>query len=330
MPEKECLYYEVKDGRLLCRLCGHRCVLADGEVGRCHVRQRRGDTLIALTYGEITAVHLDPIEKKPLYHFHPGSYVLSLGSWGCNLRCDFCQNWTISQHRVPTRPLPPEKALQLAQSAQNNIGLAYTYNEPLIWYEYLIDTGRLVKQAGLKNVVVTNGYIEEEPLRELLPLLDAVNVDIKSMSDEFYQRLCGGRAIWARRTAEICAESAHVEITNLLIPGENDSDDDIRALVDWAAEKLGPYVPLHFSRYHPDYKMTAPPTPPGTLRRAYEIAREKLAFVYLGNILLDEGQDTHCPSCGAVVVRRNGFSVSEANLQDGRCARCGAGVHVVT
>ncbi len=330
MPHRECLYYGVTDGRLQCRLCGHRCVIEDGETGRCHVRRRQGDKLIALTYGEVTAVNLDPIEKKPLYHFHPGSYVLSLGSWGCNLRCDFCQNWTISQHQVPTSALAPRKAVQLAQAAQNNVGIAYTYNEPFMWYEYVLDTSRLVREAGLKNILVTNGIIEQEPLRELLPLIDALNIDVKSMSDEFYRRLCGGRAIWPRKTAEICAGSAHVEITNLVIPGENDSDEDLRGLVDWVAESLGPQTPVHFSRYRPDHKMTTPPTPPDTLRRAYAMARERLSFVYLGNILLDVGQDTLCPSCHGVVVRRSGFALGEASMADGRCGRCGADVGIVT
>jgi len=324
------MHYVLKEGKLRCELCPHRCVIRDGQVGKCRVRKREGDRLVPLTYGQVTAVHLDPIEKKPLYHFLPGSFILSLGSWGCSLRCDFCQNWNISQLQVPTQTLEPEQAVALASSREDNVGLAYTYNEPLIWYEYVYDTARLAQQRGLKNVLVTNGFINPEPLEELLPCIDALNIDVKAMSDEFYRRLCGGRLRWVLRAAEMAAQHAHVEITNLVIPGENDRDEDFRALVDWVAEALGPDTPLHFSRYHPDYKLTAPPTPPETLSRAYALAREKLNYVYVGNIALPQTQDTVCPSCGAKLIVRHGFGATVKNLADGKCVRCGAKISVVT
>ena len=324
------MYYHTRADEVICELCPHHCVLSAGERGKCGVRQARDGKLIALTYAEVTSVHIDPIEKKPLYHFFPGSLILSLGTWGCNFSCRFCQNWQISQEQVPTKRLEPADAVAIAQQQRRNIGIAYTYNEPLIWYEYVHDTARLAHEAGLKNVLVTNGYINEQPVREILPLIDAWNIDIKSMSDDFYKRLCGARARWPRRTAEIAAESAHVEITNLVIPGENDSDEDIQSLVDWVADSLGDDTPLHFSRYHPAYQMTTPPTPAETLQRALDIGRGRLKYVYVGNIMLGDGQDTRCPGCGDVVISRMGFDAACRGLSEGKCARCGAEVNVIT
>lgn len=330
MAQRDCMHYVVKDGKLLCKLCPHRCVIEDGQVGKCRVRRREGDRLVPLTYAEVTSVHLDPIEKKPLYHFYPGSLVLSLGTWGCNMRCDFCQNWSISQLQVPTQRLEPEQAVELALSREGNIGLAYTYNEPFIWYEYMYDTAQLAHERGLKNVVVTNGFINPEPLEELLPCLDALNIDVKAMSDEFYRRLCGGRVRWVLRAAELAAQHVHVEITNLVIPGENDSEESVRELVDWVAEALGPDTPLHFSRYHPDYKLTAPATPPETLSGAYGMARERLNYVYVGNIAMPETQDTVCPSCGATLISRHGFGARMVDLAGGQCGKCHTAVNVIS
>ncbi|MFQ5809385.1 MAG: AmmeMemoRadiSam system radical SAM enzyme [Armatimonadota bacterium] len=327
---RECMYYHTRGDKVICELCPHGCVLSDGERGKCGVREARGETLAALTYAEVTSVHMDPIEKKPLYHFFPGSLILSLGTWGCNFSCLFCQNWQISQEELPTKRLEPADAVAMAEQQPGNIGIAYTYNEPLIWYEYVYDTAKLAHEAGLKNALVTNGYINETPVREILPLIDAWNIDVKSMSDDFYKRLCGARAGWPRRTAEIAAEGAHVEITNLIIPGENDSDEDLAALVDWVADSLGEDTPVHFSRYHPAYQMTAPPTPEQALRRALEVGRRRLRYVYLGNTLLGDGQDTRCPGCDEVLISRTGFDASCRGLSDGKCSGCGAEVSVIT
>ncbi|UCH36765.1 MAG: AmmeMemoRadiSam system radical SAM enzyme [Armatimonadota bacterium] len=316
------------DGRIRCRLCPHECRIADGKTGVCRVRQQRDGTLYALTYSEVTSVNLDPIEKKPLYHFHPGSWILSLGTLGCNLACDFCQNWQISQEAVPTRTLTPQQAVEMAQREPRNVGLAFTYNEPLIWYEYVHDTALLARERGLKTVLVTNGFINEEPLRELLPAIDALNIDVKSYSDDFYRTLCKGRAAPVRRTAEIAhAAGCLVELTNLIIPGYNDGEDDVRALVDWVAG-LDPAIPLHFSRYHPAYKLDAPPTPVATLRKAYRIAAEKLNYVYLGNVMDAGGEDTQCPSCGETVIARQGFSARVTGIRDGKCTHCDAEINI--
>lgn len=317
-----CLYYEVDGDRLRCRLCPFACRIAEGQTGRCGVRQNVGGKLLSLNFGQVTSAALDPIEKKPLYHFHPGSVILSLGTFGCNLKCEFCQNWSISQQRPPTQELSPAQALQLAvdMGARGNIGIAYTYNEPFIWFEYVLQTARLVHERGLLNVLVTNGIVEEEPLRELLPFVDAMNVDIKSIRPEFYRKLCGGDGKAAQRTVELAWGQCVVEITNLVIPGENDSDEDFIALFDWAAS-VSRQLPVHLSRYHPDYHMQAPATPVRTLQRAYDLARERLDFVYVGNVHLTGTTDTLCPACGAVVVERSGYGV-RSHTSDGRCPVC--------
>jgi len=329
--EKECMFYDPpSDGRIHCRLCPHECRIADGKTGICRVRQHREGVLYALTYSQVTSVNLDPIEKKPLYHFYPGSVILSLGTLGCNLACDFCQNWEISQDTVPTRTLTPQQALEMAKRERANIGIAFTYNEPFIWYEYVHDTARLVHEAGLKNVMVTNGYVNEEPLRTLLPFIDAMNIDVKSYNEDFYRTLCKGKAAPVRRTVEIThAAGCLVELTNLVIPGYNDSEDDIRALVDWVAG-VDPAIPMHFSRYHPAYKLTAPATPVATLEMAYRIAKEKLQYVYLGNVMGAGGEDTACPSCGATMVSRRGFTAQVTGLKAGNCAHCGADINITS
>jgi len=326
---KEAAYWEALDkGRVRCLLCPHGCVLGSDGIGLCRVRQNVGGTLRSLNYSRVSAVHWDPIEKKPLFHFYPGSPILSLGTVGCNLACAFCQNWTISQATAGTRRLSPEEALEIARSDPNNLGIAYTYNEPFIWFEYVQETAALVKDAGMKNVLVTNGYVNEAPLRELLPLVDAMNVDIKAMSNDFYRELCRGRSEPPRRTVEIAwAAGCLVEVTNLVIPNWNDSEEQIRAFVDWAAG-VDVNLPVHFSRYHPDYKLTEPPTPPHVLMRAREIALEKLRFVYVGNLPGSVGEDTVCPSCGKVVVERQGFEVRRVCVKGGRCQFCGGEVPI--
>jgi pyruvate formate lyase activating enzyme len=319
---EECLFYDVDADRLRCRLCPFACAIAEDATGRCGARQNVGGKLVSLNFAQVTSAALDPIEKKPLYHFHPGSAILSLGTFGCNLKCEFCQNWSISQQRPPTQTLPPAEAVRLAldSRARGNIGIAFTYNEPFIWFEYVLQTARLAREAGLLNVLVTNGIVEEQPLRELLPFIDAMNVDIKSIRPEFYRKLCGGDGRAAQRTVELAWGHCTVEITNLVIPGENDSPEDLTALFDWAAS-VSPKLPVHLSRYHPDFQMNAPATPAQTLRRAYDLARERLDFVYVGNLDLAGTTDTICPACGAVAVERSGFT-ARARTSDGRCPQC--------
>jgi pyruvate formate lyase activating enzyme len=226
----------------------------------------------------------DPIEKKPLYHFYPGSFILSLGTKGCNLRCPWCQNWSIAQRLdCPTEAITSAEIVARAKQLKS-LGIAYTYNEPFIWYEFVYDTARLAHQKGLKNVLVTNGYINHKPLEEIIGFIDAINIDVKSMEDSFYQKYCGGKLLPVLRCAEFSVKKCHLEITNLIIPTLNDSEEDFQKLTDWVAESLGVGVPLHFSRYFPVYKTKIPPTPIETLRRAQTIAQKKLKHVYLGNI----------------------------------------------
>ena len=328
----ECRYYEAAENFLHCHLCPFQCKIHPGKMGGCGVRQNVDGVLRSLNYAEVTSVAMDPIEKKPLYHFYPGTHILSLGTFGCNLKCEFCQNWQISQARPATRHLPPAEAVRLAQQYAeqgNNIGIAYTYNEPIIWYEYVYDTAKLAQEAGLKNALVTNGIIEEEPLRELLPLVDALNVDIKSTEEDFYRKLCKGMGWPARRTVEIASQQCHVEITVLIIPGENDSDESLGAIFEWAAS-VSEQMPVHLSRYDPAYELDAAPTPAATLRRAYELARRYCKFVYVGNVFIPGTSDTECPECETSVVSRSGFASQIRDLtEDGRCESCGAELHVV-
>lgn len=277
-------YQELEGGRVRCLLCPNQCLIPEGKHGSCGVRENRQGKLYSLIYGETTSVALDPIEKKPLYHFHPGEYILSLGTRGCNFHCPFCQNYSISQgYTHPTQKITPREAADRAKEL-NSFGIAYTYNEPFIWYEFVLDTARLANQAGLKNVLVTNGYVNPEPLEKILPFIDAMNIDIKSVEEEFYGKICKGELAPVLATAKRANEVCHIEVTNLVIPTLNDSERDFGRLADWIATNLGKGVPLHFSRYFPAYEMDIPPTPVATLRRAEAIARKKLKYVYLGNI----------------------------------------------
>lgn len=318
----EVTFYEQAGDRLHCLVCPHGCRIAAGQVGVCRQRQNEDGKLWATNYGQVSAYNLDPIEKKPLYHFHPGSWILSVGTVGCNLACGFCQNWQISQGDVPTTYLSPEQAVAAARREPGNLGLAYTYNEPLMWYEWVRDTAPLIRQAGMKNVLVTNGFINERPFAELLPYLDAINIDLKAMRPDFYREVCRARVepvLAAIRQA--VAAGPLVELTNLIVPGYNDSDEDLQQLIDWVAA-LSPDIPLHFSRYFPAWHFQAPATPVETLQRAYRLARQKLHYVYVGNVTGAGGEDTQCPTCGETVITRRGMATSSVRLQDGRCPRC--------
>lgn len=330
MTERKATYYRVlADGKVLCTLCPQACRLDEGESGRCRGRVARGKELYTVNYGQVSALALDPIEKKPLYHFHPGSLVLSVGTVGCNLRCQFCQNWRIAHDEADTEFISPEKLVALAVGAkvQGNIGLAYTYSEPLVWFEYIFDTARLARRQGLKNVLVTNGYLNPEPLKELLPYLDGVNLDLKG-PDAFYRKHCEGRLAPVRKSAEQLVGRVHLEVTSLLIPGENDGPDAIEDLVGFLADLDGK-IPLHFSRYFPQYRLNIPPTPLSTLEQAYRLAREKLDYVYIGNVGDPVYSRTDCPRCGAVLVERSAYGVKLDGVKNRHCAGCGEEVDLI-
>ena len=273
--------------KTVCSLCFHRCALDEGQTGLCRARANRDGTIVPLNYGKVVSLALDPIEKKPLSRFHPGTKILSVGSFGCNLRCPFCQNHEISMAsagELPTEDLSPEALAALAEDLipRGNIGAAYTYNEPLVGYEYVRDCSSAIRERGMVNVLVTNGTIEEAPWRELLPLIDAANIDLKGFTQAWYRRL-GGDLETVKRTITLAAERCHVEVTTLLIPGENDSEEEIRALSRWLAG-IDPEIPLHLSRFFPRYHMTdRDATPVCTVYQLAEIAREALRYVYTGN-----------------------------------------------
>jgi pyruvate formate lyase activating enzyme len=302
-------------GRVQCRLCPHHCQIAEGRYGACRVRRSVAGELRAAGYGLVSSAHVDPVEKKPLYHFHPGEAIYSIGGWGCNFACRFCQNWSISQALGAGRRCRPEDVVGQARASGCRL-LAYTYNEPLVGFEFVRDCSRLARAAGLRNVLVTNGYVEREPAAQLLPLTAALNVDIKSSDESFYHTQCRGRL---QPVLDFCCQAraagCHLEITNLLIPGLNDQPDAIERLVRWVREHLGAETPLHFSAYHPDYQSTIEPTPPETLQQAYRLGRQHLTYVYLGNVRAAEGQDTACPACGNVLVRRRGYAVERRGLR---------------
>ncbi len=287
---REALYWEKRtDARVLCTLCPHRCLLSPEESGLCGARKNQEGTLIPLTYGEVSSLALDPIEKKPLRRFHPGSVILSVGSVGCNMNCPYCQNHEIARGipgQVRTRYMSPESLVEKALSltGQGNIGLAYTYNEPLIWYEMILDTGRLIREAGMKNVLVTNGFISPEPLEQLLPLVDALNIDLKSFRPEVYRDRLGGGLETVKETIRMAARQCHVEVTTLVVPGMNDDPEEIRQLAAFLGE-ISPDIPLHLTRFFPRHRMSdGSPTPAGTLNLLVRLAGQYLNHVYPGNI----------------------------------------------
>ena len=285
MDYKEALFYEKLNGReVKCLLCPQTCRIVEGKTGFCRVRKNIDGKLYSLIYGQISSIALDPIEKKPLYHYHPKEFILSIGTKGCNLACGFCQNFSISQGlNVPTQEITCEEIITKAKNCQS-FGIAYTYNEPLIWYEFVLDTAKLARREGLKNVLVTNGFINPEPLRKILPFIDAMNIDLKSIEDDFYRNTCKGFLAAVLETIKKAKQFCHVELTNLIIPTLNDSEGNFEKLVDWIYNNLGEDTPLHFSRYFPCHKFDIPPTPPVTLQKARDIAAAKLKYVYLGNV----------------------------------------------
>jgi pyruvate formate lyase activating enzyme len=325
-------WHRTDDGRIQCDLCPRDCRLHEGQRGMCFVRQRAGDRMVLTTYGRSSGFALDPIEKKPLNHFYPGTSVLSFGTAGCNLACKFCQNWDISKSREMDRltdVATPEAIARAAQRA-GAASVAFTYNDPTIFAEYAMDVADACHALGIKTVSVTAGYIHAEPRRAFYEKIDAANVDLKAFTDEFYRKQTASSLGPVKDTLRYLVHETSVwtEITTLLIPGLNDSDAEIGALSAWIARDLGLDVPVHFTAFHPDFRMTdVPPTPPATLRRAREIARrEGLRYVYTGNVHDREGDTTLCPGCGAAVIERDWYEILSAHLVGGACGACGAAI----
>lgn len=319
---REARYYtKLKDQAVQCLLCPNFCYLPVGSVAGCLSRQNIDGVLYTINYSRTIALSSDPIEKKPLYHYHPGSKILSVGANSCNLHCDFCQNATLSQVPCHTSELTPAKLLSILQKG-NLQQIAFTYTEPFTWYEYILDFATLAAQADIRIVLVTNGYINPEPLHELLPFIDAMNIDLKGMSEEFYQSLCAGKLAPVLETIKAAYARCHIEITNLLIPGVNDSDAMISALVTFIAD-LDCNIPVHLSRYFPCFRSDRPQTPEATLQRAYLLAKRQLHNVYLGNIDTTIPNSTVCKNCGALLIERRGYHTAEQKLViNNKCGIC--------
>ncbi len=327
---RDAAFYKVLDkNKVRCNLCPHLCVIEEDERGLCGVRKNLEGHLKSENYGLVSAIQFDPIEKKPLYHFYPGHSILSFGSIGCNLTCNFCQNCDISQTTVDDYPwlnrYTVEQILNIAQSEDNNIGIAFTYNEPTIYYEFMVDIAQQIKRAHMKNIMISNGYITREPLVKIMDLIDAFNIDLKSFNIGFYKELAGARLQPVMDTLKQIAQAGkHLEITNLVIPTKNDDIDEFEKMLAWIRDELGPETVLHLSRYFPAYQMTIHATPPETLKRLYDKACSYLPYSYMGNINAENGSNTYCPNCSSKVIERSGYKVKKAGLdQSGKCANCG-------
>lgn len=324
-------WHRLEDGRIQCDLCPRDCKLHDGQRGACFVRGMAGNQMVLTSYGRSSGFCIDPIEKKPLNHFYPGTSVFSFGTAGCNLACKFCQNWDISKSRDMDRLMDKASPQAIAQAtlSHGSKSVAFTYNDPVVFFEYALDTAEACHALGIKTVAVTAGYMHDAPRREFYAKMDAANIDLKGFTEDFYAKLTGSHLqpildtlVYVRHETD-----CWLEITTLLIPGYNDSDEELKALSRWVTKELGPDVPLHFSAFHPDWKMTdVPPTPPATLTRARRIAMEAgLHYVYTGNVHDPEGGTTFCPSCHAPLIVRDWYQILDYQLtENGACAKCGA------
>jgi pyruvate formate lyase activating enzyme len=329
MAKEAMLYDKLDDGKVKCHLCAHLCTIAPGKRGFCRVRENQDGTLVSLVYELAVACSVDPIEKKPFFQFLPGTRALSIATVGCNFRCEFCQNYHISDlevcgGRITGQPLPCEEVVLRAEQ-EKCASISYTYTEPAIFYEYAHDCARLAAQRGIKNNFVTNGYMTEEAWRTISPWLDAANIDLKSMDDDFYRKYTGARLQPVLDSIRLAKSlGIWVEVTTLVIPGLNDSDGQLAGVADFLAE-VGPEIPWHVSRFHPAHKMLQiSPTPTDTLRRARQIGLEAgLRYVYIGNVPGEEGESTLCPACGKVVIGRIGYHTTDVALDGSKCAACG-------
>lgn len=329
------LWKKLKSGSVQCRLCNHYCAIKSGERGKCGVRENRDGILYALNYGKVAAMNLDPVEKKPLYHFQPGTRTFSLATMGCNLRCTFCQNWTLSQPpaeegRIEGRDVTPEELV--AEAVRHKAAsIAYTYSEPTIFFELMQDTAILARKQGMKNIMVSNGFMSRECLDELAPHIDAINVDLKCFTESFYKEISGARLQPVLDNLKYIKHTLGwwLEVTTLLIPGKNDSLKELDQLTSFLVKEIGTDTPWHISRFHPDYKMgNVPATNGDSLTAAYRMGREKgLKYVYIGNMPGMDMQHTICSRCGAQVINRSGFASTRPAIRDGKCEKCGETIH---
>lgn len=329
------LYDHAGDSKVVCNLCHHRCTIKDGARGICNVRENQGGTLVTLVYDRIIARHVDPIEKKPLFHFYPGSLVYSIGTVGCNFRCKFCQNADIAhmatdyQGRIMGKALSPQQIVEEAELTGSR-SIAYTYTEPTVFFELALEVARQAREKNIANVFVTNGYMTPEAVDMISPYLDAANVDLKAFTEEFYKKYCSARLRHVLTTLKKLRENGvFLEITTLLIPGLNDADAELKDLAGFIADELGTQTPWHISRFHPTYRLTdRPSTPVETLRKARRIGMDAgLKYVYTGNVPGEAFENTFCPKCNAAVISRRGFAVAENRVENNQCPDCGARIH---
>ncbi|MEI6152536.1 MAG: AmmeMemoRadiSam system radical SAM enzyme [Deltaproteobacteria bacterium] len=331
---REASFYEKLDGnKVKCRLCRHNCLIAEGKRGICGVRENRGGTLYSLVYGMPCSWHLDPIEKKPFFHFFPGSKAFSLATAGCNFKCLHCQNHEISQmpmdgKKILGQKMSPEDVVILAQQSGCK-SISYTYTEPTIFYEYAFDIARLAKEHGIYNNFVTNGYIQEEPLKAIQPYLDGANIDLKGFSENFYRKVCGADLSRVLDTIRLYKKlGIWIEITTLIVPGHNDSEKELRSIAKFIKDDLGAETPWHVSAFYPTYKLLdVSRTSPITIHKARQIGMDEgLRYVYEGNIQGSDGENTYCYSCRKLIIRRYGYSITDYNIKDGACTFCGTAI----
>lgn len=324
-PNLEASHYHSEGENIICDLCPHRCNVAPDRFGHCRSRKNTNGKLVAYNYGRVSSLAVDPIEKKPLYHWHPGTSIFSVGGIGCNLHCDYCQNYSISQSPIGKKRTTYKSARDLAALCrqQGLPQMAFTYNEPMIWFEYIRDIHE--QDPDLDIVVISNGMISEDPLREMCGFTKAMNLDIKAFNNDFYRKICGGNLDWVKTSCEIAYESkVHLELTYLVIPGHNDNVDEVRKFVNWVKEYLDPDIPIHFTRFHPDYNMfDVRLTPVDTLLKMKSVAEEEgINYTYIGNVMTEDGSNTYCPECGALLIKRTGFKVDIIGLDRDRCSFC--------
>ena len=326
-PQPARYYDKMAGNKIRCRLCPRRCAVASGKRGFCRVRENRKGAYYTLAYSNPCTIHIDPIEKKPLFHFFPATTALSLALAGCNFTCKNCQNWDISQSRPDDTynyPVPPGEMADLALEFKSPT-IAYTYTEPSVFFEYVLDTSREARAKGVRNIIKSNGYLNPEPMKELIPHLDAANIDLKGFREDFYRDITGGTLAPVLETIKLLKkEGVWLEITNLVIPGKNDAEDMVNELCAWIRDELGPDIPLHFSRFYPQYKLAnLPPTPTDTLDRIRDAARKAgLNYVYIGNVPELDGENTSCPDCKKVLIERQGFDVRQNHIIKGKCKFC--------
>jgi pyruvate formate lyase activating enzyme len=328
---KPAIYFdELENSVIECLLCPHHCRIKPGDAGICRARINRNGMLYSLNYGELTSIGMDPVEKKPLYHYRPGKSVLSVGSWGCNMKCPHCQNWSIATKRPRHIQLvKPTQLLRIIDS-EDSWGVAFTYNEPTVFFEFILDTARVAAKTGIETLLITNGYIERDPLELLIQSVSAMNIDLKGWNDNYYMKELGAKKEYVLRTIERAVEvGVHVEITTLIVTGKNDSLEELEEEFKWLSS-LSKDIPLHLTRYYPAYKAEMPATNIELMKEAHKIAKKYLNYVYLGNVPEMEEENTYCPECGALLIRRKGYNIELEKLDEkGRCTECGKEIPII-